>query len=346
MAGYSANDVPNVFLPDRLWQVSFVGIEARFVHRWTQTSAYRDQVTVVTAGTSSSMHNLAQEDFKSFVLAIPPVDEQDAILRYLDRQTSKIDLLIEKQERLIETLLERRRAAISHAVTKGLDPNASYKTTGTRWMPTVPAHWGKLKLRWSCDFLNGDRGVNYPSREDMTESGVPFINAGHLRDGRVDFEAMNYIAPEKYAQMGGAKLASGDILYCLRGSLGKNALVGPIAEGGLASSLVAIRNRAVHAVDTRYIFLLLNSAAEVQQRDVVSSGSAQPNLSAESVAAFTFFVPRINEQREIVSHLDRETSQIDALSAKAREMIDVLKERRQALISAAVTGKIDVRGLS
>ncbi|MHC5796131.1 restriction endonuclease subunit S [Lacisediminihabitans sp. FW035] len=297
-------------------------------------------------GQGSTFQELSGSSLAAIEFPLPGLSEQRQIAHYLDTHTAKIDTLIGKQEQLIETLAERRQAVISHAVTKGLDPLAELKSSGMKWMGHTPSHWRKLKLRWSFDFLNGDRGINYPSSDEMTDEGVPFINAGHLRKGDLDWAAMNYITPEKYAQMGGAKLRSGDILYCLRGSLGKNALVQRLDAGALASSLVAIRSKRLECMHTRYLYLLLNSVAETQQREVISAGSAQPNLSAESVAAFSFFVPPLEEQQSITAFVDREINQMDGLSAKAGQMIDVLKERRQALISAAVTGKIDVRGMA
>ena len=268
-------------------------------------------------------------DLGAIEIHLPVLDDQIQIVKYLDHETEQIDTLILKQKQLVEALGERRQATIAEAVTKKLFAGLTYK----------------LKLIRAFEFLNGDRGANYPSPDEIQDEGVPFINAGDLVGGTLSQESLKYVSDEKYAQMGGAKVQTGDILYCLRGSLGKNAMVGNVANGSLASSLVAIRNRSPRKVSTRYIFWLLNSYLEQVQREVLSSGSAQPNLAAESVASMVFVVPHFAEQEFIASRLDLETSRSAALVAKAVQVIEVLQERRQALISAAVTGKIDVRGL-
>lgn len=153
-----------------------------------------------------------------------------------------------------------------------------------------------------CSFFNGDRGKNYPSHADYREKGIPFINAGDLKTGKVNMQTCNYISEEKYKSMGGAKLKCGDIIYCLRGSIGKNGIfLGN--QGTLASSLVAIRPN--DTVCNRYIYYLLNSTMELKQRIIKDNGAAQPNLSAQSVKNYIFPIPPLKEQTQIVNILDR-----------------------------------------
>ena len=142
--------------------------------------------------------------------------------------------------------------------------------------------------------FNGDRSVKYPSAQDMVADGIPFINAGDLEDGRVKLSSANKITREKYDDLGGAKLQLGDIVYCLRGTLGKNAYIDNFDEGTVASSLVAIRPKNI---DGRYLFHVFNSDIEYRQRVVHDEGAAQPNLSAKSVSEFLMPVPEIDEQK-------------------------------------------------
>jgi type I restriction enzyme, S subunit len=267
------------------------------------------------------------DDVRRLPVICPPADEQSQIAGYLDRETGKIDELIAKQLQLIEELSARRSAYIE-----------------SRLHPST--EWARLKLAWGFEFLNGDRGVNYPSPEEITSSGIPFINAGDLKEGHLQTDHLKYVTEEKYAAMGGAKVQSGDILYCLRGSLGKNAHIIQIDHGSLASSLVAIRNRNPRKASTRFVFWLLNSSHERIQRELATSGSAQPNLSAESVAQMSFSVPPLLElQVQIAREIDEYVRRHITLVTTATRTIELLRERRAALISAAVTGKIDVRGL-
>lgn len=343
MAGYSAIDHPNVFLPDRLWQVSFLGVDARFIHRWTQTSAYRDQVSVVTAGTSSSMHNLSQDDFKSFVLAIPPADEQAAILRFLDRETAKIDLLIEKQERLVETLAERRQAVIGHAVTKGLDPNAPMKKSKVAWLGELPSAWRLIQVKLVFEVTLGkmlDAGRSAKPGDEQ----LPYIRAGNIQERGLDMSDIKTMAFTPTEQVA-LSLKMDDLLVVEGGAVGVCVVLHEDMPGWSFQKTVN-RVRARDGNSTAFLSYYLDSIRSAGVVDMLCNKSTIAHFTAEKLKAVEMPLPSIEDQHAIVRHLDGETAQIDALSAKAREMIEVLKERRQALISAAVTGKIDLRGLS
>ena len=161
--------------------------------------------------------------------------------------------------------------------------------------------WEQRKLGEYCEMFNGDRSSKYPGAQDMVSVGIPFINAGDLEDGHVNLTTANKITREKYDDLGGAKLQLGDIVYCLRGTLGKNAYIDNFTEGTVASSLVAIRPKNI---DGRYLFHILNSDIEYRQRVVHDEGAAQPNLSAKSVSEFIIPIPDIDEQEKISSYLD------------------------------------------
>ena len=160
--------------------------------------------------------------------------------------------------------------------------------------------WEQRKLGDYCEMYNGDRSSKYPNAQDMVSEGIPFINAGDLVDGHVNLTSANKISREKYEDLGGAKLQMGDIVYCLRGTLGKNAYIDNFNEGTVASSLVAIRPKNI---DGRYLFHVLNSDVEYRQRVVRDEGAAQPNLSAKSVSEYLIPIPDIEEQKTISSFL-------------------------------------------
>lgn len=161
--------------------------------------------------------------------------------------------------------------------------------------------WEQRKLGDHCDMYNGDRSSKYPNAQDMVAEGIPFINAGDLENGHVNLTTCNKISREKYDDLGGVKLQIGDIVYCLRGTLGKNAYIDNFPEGTVASSLVAIRPRNI---DGRYLFHVLNSDIEYSQRIVHDEGAAQPNLSAKSVSGFMIPIPHIDEQKKVSKYFD------------------------------------------
>lgn len=166
--------------------------------------------------------------------------------------------------------------------------------------PEFEDEWEQRKLQDYCEMYNGDRSAKYPNASDMVEEGVPFINAGDLENGIVNLKSCNKISREKYNDLGGAKLQMGDIVYCLRGTLGKNAIIENFDEGTVASSLVAIRPQNI---DGKYLYYILNSDIEYRQRVVHDEGAAQPNLSAKSVSEFVMPVPSIEEQKKISDYL-------------------------------------------
>lgn len=162
--------------------------------------------------------------------------------------------------------------------------------------------WEMVRLGDVCQFINGDRGLNYPSKKDFVEVGVPFINAGHLSEKSVNFSEMNYISFEKFMQLGSGKVQNGDILYCLRGSLGKQAIVEDINIGAIASSLVILRPLSELAV--KYLSYCLQSDGISKQQLHANTGSSQPNLSATNVKNYFIPLPPLDEQKRIAKNLD------------------------------------------
>ena len=185
--------------------------------------------------------------------------------------------------------------------------------------------WEQRKLGDHCEMHNGDRGINYPNDKDMVSDGIPFINAGDLKNGRVNLITSNKITREKYNQLGGAKLQLGDIVYCLRGTLGKNAFIDNFDEGTVASSLVALRPKNI---DNKYLFHILNSSIEFRQRTVCDEGAAQPNLSAKNLGGFDIPVPKFEEQKQISIFLDN----LDNLITLHQRKLLKLKNVKKAML--------------
>ena len=185
--------------------------------------------------------------------------------------------------------------------------------------------WEQRKLGEHCVMYNGDRSSKYPNAQDMVEEGIPFINAGDLENGHVNLAICNKISREKYNDLGGAKLQLGDIVYCLRGTLGKNAYIDNFSEGTVASSLVVIRPKNING---RFMFHILNSDIEYRQRIVHDEGAAQPNLSAKNVAGFLIPVPHIDEQKKISKYFDN----IDHLITLHQRKCDETKQLKKFML--------------
>lgn len=290
-----------------------------------------DQAKVFYEMGSGVRQTLNYEEFARLQVPLPSLAIQRAIADYLDRETAEIDAMMADLEKMETLLTERRDATVEKLLLGG----------GTPELEGLPEGWTRTTLGTVFSFHNGDRGVHYPRPEEIKDEGIPFINAGDLINGSVDLEGCKRVSPEKYAQMGGAKLQRGDILFCLRGSLGKWGLME--SDGGsLASSLCALRNERTDLVDVRYIAHAMSTRVISLQIWFNESGSAQPNLGAEQVARFRVPLPPLEEQHRIVDVIDRETAEIDDMLADITELRELLAERRAAVIAAAVTGQIDI----
>ena len=293
----------------------------------------------------STRDKLTQEDMWSIRVPVPPSAQQQQIANYLDRRTAKIDTLIGKQERLIETLAERRQAVISHAVTKGLDPNVSFRDSGSVWFPSIPAHWALVPCDASSLLIQTGPFGSQLHSDEYVSGGTPVINPSHIVDGKIVPSDAITVDGDREKDLERHRLQVGDIVAARRGEMGRCAAVDDQSRGylcGTGSLIIRLRPESYVPAYFQLIFSSEENRATLTERSV---GATMDNLNADIVARLRLPRPPVAEQQKIIAHLDRETAQIDTLSAKAREMIDVLKERRQALISAAVTGKIDVRGL-
>lgn len=195
--------------------------------------------------------------------------------------------------------------------------------------------WEVKKLGEVCDFENGDRGVNYPSKSHRTETGIPFVNAGHLKTDGLDLTNMDYISRERFNLLGSGKIIKEDILFCLRGSLGKFAKVQEFSEGAIASSLVIVRPKAKVTTD----FLMFYFESKICQ-DMIKdfgNGAAQPNLSAGSLKKFKIPIPRLTEQQRIVPILDEAFSAIKKAKANTEHNLKNAKELFESYIANIFT---------
>lgn len=184
--------------------------------------------------------------------------------------------------------------------------------------------WEVKKLGEVCLFENGDRGVNYPSKSDRTDIGIPFVNAGHLSSNGIDAENMDYISREKYNQLGGGKFKIGDLLFCLRGSVGKYAVNNQFSEGTIASSLVIIRPNS--SLITKFLMYYFGSQICKEMILDFGNGAAQPNLSAGNLKKFKIPVPPLPTQHQIVSELDA----LSEIISKKKQQLEELDKLAQA----------------
>ena len=274
----------------------------------------------------------------SIRFALPPLPEQHQIATFLDRECGKLDALQAKQERLIELLKEKRQALISHAVTRGLDPTAKLKPSDIEWLGDVPEHWvvGSLKHKWlvlDCKHMTAT----------FVADGIPLASIGEVRGWLVDLTNAKATTEEDYLALigGGRKPTPGDILFTRNATVGEASLVRPNLKFAMGQDVCLLRKLGEFSSD--YLLHVLKSRVVTDQLAQLMIGSTFKRVNVEEIRGLVIPVPPLIEQLAIVAHLDEKCGKIDQLKAKAERGIELLKERRSALISAAVTGKIDVR---
>jgi len=296
-----------------------------------------DKVVANSVGVSYPAINASE--LINFNIAHPPLPEQRAIAAFLDRETGRIDTLIQKKERQIELLQEKRAALISHAVTKGLDPEVKMEDSRVEWLGEVPEHWGASKIIRYAYLKTGGT----PDRNNMAywENGtINWISSGEVNKKKI-FETNNKITSDGLANSNAMILPINSIMVALNGQ-GKTK--GTVAILKIESS--CNQSLAAFICDEKklyfnYLFYYLESKYK-ELRGLVGD-SLRDGLSLGHLKSIDSPLPPIFEQRAIAAFIDRETGRIDTLTTKVRESISKLREYRTALISAAVTGKIDVR---
>lgn len=314
------------------------GMVGRFAQYQVLNQSFIDVIDGSTFG--SKMPRASWESLGNMPLTIPPKDEQTAIATFLDRETAKIDALIAEQEKLIALLAEKRQATISHAVTRGLNPNAPMKDSGVAWLGEVPAHWEVVPLKYLVELRSGGT----PSKDNLGywDGDVPWASAKDLKverlGGTTDCITQNAI------EDGAASLVrSGAVLVVVRGMI--LARMFPVVET-LVQMAINQDLKAVLPLDrlnASFLAWLLRGSAEQSLQRLDEAGHGTKALRMDAWTSMQLPIPPQSEQLEIAAFLSRETARLDALSADAGRAIALLKERRSALIAAAVTGQIDVR---
>jgi len=289
---------------------------------------------------STGIQNLDSSSYLGEPVGLAPEPEQQAIAAFLDRETGRIDALVAKNQRLIGLLQERREALITRAVTKGLDPSVPLKDSGVDWLGQIPADWHCLSLKRVAWIRYG---LGEPPQ--LLADGLPFVRATNVAKGRIVETDLQFVDPGDVPWNRSPGLRAGDIIVVRSGAYtGDSAIVSPEYDGGIAGYDMVVSVQG--AVSEFVAWALLSRYVLEAQIELDSLRAAQPHLNAEQLGAVVLAVPPEVEQRSIAAFLSRETARIDALIAKVREAIGRLKELRTALISAAVTGKIDVRGVA
>ena len=315
----------------------FGAVTGRFVYYYLSSNFYK---VALEGNAKSTVDSLRLPQFLNFEFSLPTIEEQDWIVDFLDHETAKIDSLIAKQEKLIELLKEKRQAVISHAVTKGLNPDVNMKDSGVEWLGQVPEHWTVSLIKYQCKEITDGAHIS----PDLENGEHFFVSIRDIKEGIINFEDALLTSDKSYQYLvhTGCKPFVGDILFSKDGTIGQTAITPSDMDFVVASSLIIIRPK-YSKVTSEFLDLLLRSDIVQEQVESFVKGAALRRLSIQNLLKIWGVFPPIDEQTKIVNFVLSQLDKYKDLEAKAEKQVELLKERRTALISSAVTGKIDVR---
>jgi type I restriction enzyme S subunit len=345
VAALVPNDLPGVVCGYHLSMVRPQdGVHGAFVKRLFD-SAYAKSCFAVRANGLTRV-GLSQYELDNVDMPVPPPAEQTAIAAFLDRETSKIDALIAEQQRLIELLQEKRQAAISHAVAKGVNPNALMKDSGIEWLGEVPEHWEEFPLGTLLRLKHGFAfdGARFSDTGEyilMTPGNFQERGGFRPKDPEKYYEGRDF--PSEFILTGGQLLVA--MTEQAPGLLGSALFVPDQAVYLHNQRLGLVQGLREDRLDVRFLYHVFNSPRYRAEVSTTASGSKVRHTSPGKLLAVRVFLPPLAEQRQIVVAIGEAFATIDQLCGEAESAIALLQERRSALISAAVTGQIDVRGL-
>ncbi|ELV2771211.1 restriction modification system DNA specificity domain-containing protein [Enterobacter cloacae] len=312
----------------------------KYVHYLLRNPIYVTQYLSRSKGIRVNQWDLDPDEFRNIEILLPSKVEQEKIYSFLDHETAKIDNLIEKQQQLIELLKEKRQAVISHAVTKGLNPDVPMKDSGVDWLGEVPEHWGITKLKWVGRTTSGGTPTTSKFEIYYEDGHIPWIRTTDLNNGEL-FDTPIRITSKAVNDTACSILPVGSVLlgmYGGAGSIGKHAILRFESTINQAVCGVLPCGRILPDFLHKYYefyrpFWMIDAAGT--RKD--------PNIGQDNIKEGIILIPPFEEQVEINNHIDNMRNIYECIIENALEGMDLLQERRTALISAAVTGKIDVR---
>ena len=316
----------------------FGAVTGRFVYYYLSSNFYK---VALEGNAKSTVDSLRLPQFLNFEFSLPTIEEQNHIVNFLDHETAQIDILIAKQEKLIELLKEKRQAVISHAVTKGLNPDVNMKDSGVEWLGQVPEHWLTPRLKQLIKYGSSiSYGIVQPG--DPLDEGVPFIQTTNISKGSFaleDFQKTSVSIESNYPR---SRLEGGEVILGIRASIGA-AFVVPMSFKGVNLSRGIARIVPNNLLRADFLVWYFKSNAVDQYWGLSKQGSTFSEVSIETVKELNVVIPPLVEQADIAKYLTNESNKFEKLINSAETQKILLQERRTALISSAVTGKIDVR---
>lgn len=321
--------------------------DVRYYNYIFQMSEFQYALKGLGNGILEIRMRIPMNKLNNVLIPLPSSEEQQMISNYLDKKTSQIDSLIDKNEKSIELLEEYRKSIISEAVTKGLDPNAPMKDSGVEWIGEIPEGWVTRRLKNFLDnvphsIVDGPFGSDLKS-DEYTDTGVPVTQLNNIKEGFHRVDSFKFVSESKAAQLSSHFVFPGDLLMAKMMPAGRTCIASSAYPKYLLSS-DSIRIVIDSSVDRRFVCYAANCYC-LAECELKSSGVTRIRINLSIVRNLSFVLPSLQEQKKIADYLDQKTAEIDSLIDKKKQLIEKLTQYRKSLISECVTGKIKVPGV-
>ncbi len=308
------------------------GVNTRYYNYILSLRRAQQNIRRFSKGIMEIRLKISANDFLSIQYPVPPKDEQEAMVAYLDEQTAQIDSAIAREQKMIDLLEERKQIIIQQAVTKGLNPNAPMKDSGIEWIGEMPEHWDLTRLKRFVKFISGFAF----NSNSFSDSGVRVIRIGDISKS-IDFENCAR-SNQRSAKLEQFRIRENDILIAMSGATtGKCCIAENVVEAYINQRVGIIR-----CAKPRFIYYALKTKLFSEYVNITNAGSAQPNISSSGICNYPLVMPTDEEQNQIVIYLDKHIANVDRAIEAREKMIALLQERKQIIINEVVTGKIKV----
>jgi type I restriction enzyme S subunit len=317
--------------------------DARYFHHLFRIPQFAKEAERWSYGITSDMWSLRPEHFKMIYMPIPPLDEQEVMVRYLEHANGRIARALRAKRKMIALLNEQKQAIIQRALTKGLDPTTPLKHSGIPWLGHIPKHWEVITIGAATDLIQTGPFGSQLHAHEYVAGGVPLINPSHMDDGKIDHDSRMSVSNSKAEELKRHRMLVGDIVAARRGELGRCAVITE-KEGGFlcgTGSLLIRCKRSTFVPD--YLQLVFSSPGARDDLRLASIGATMENLNAPKVARQRVPRPPLSEQEKIVEFVRQQEIQHEGPVTKIQREIDLLGEYRTRLTADVVTGKVDVR---
>lgn len=309
-----------------------------------------DYGTVIKGSTRDKLN---QDQLSNMFVTKPLIEQQTTIASFLDKKTAKIDVLIEKDKKLIELLKEKRTSLINHVVTKGLpvrgmqtglDPNEKMKDSGIEWIGEIPEGWEVRKIM-NTSYVKGRIGWHGLTSEEYSDEGAYLVTGTDFKDGVIEWDDCRHVGWDRYKEDPYIHLKEDDLLITKDGTIGKVGLIKILPNKATLNSGIFLVRPLNKKYIPKFMYWMLNSAVFERFFDYIKTGATISHLYQETFERFFFPIPPKQDQTAIVNFLDKATSKIDKTIQKIEKKIKLLEEYKKSLIHHIITGKIDVRGV-